>query len=93
MELVRVLGYPKFRLGEPERERVLGEYLPWCETVVVGRPVDIPDCRDPDDRIFLELAVSAGADALVTGDSDLLALAPRLNIPILTPTAFKTQLA
>ena len=93
MELVRVLGYPKFRLSEPERERVLGEYLPWCETVVVDRLVDIPDCRDPDDRVFLELAVSAGADALVTGDSDLLALAPRLNIPILTPTAFKTQLA
>ncbi len=26
-ELIRVLGYPKFRLSEPERERVLGEYL------------------------------------------------------------------
>ena len=92
-ELIRVLGYPKFRLSEPERESLLGEYLPWCEAVVIDRPVDIPDCRDPDDRMFLELAVSAGADVLVTGDGDLLDLAPRLNIPILTPAAFQTRLA
>ena len=93
MELIRVLGYPKFRLSQLEREGLLGEYLPWCDVVVVDRPVDVPDCRDPDDRIFLELAVSADADALVTGDSDLLVLAPRLNTPILTPAAFQTRLA
>jgi predicted nucleic acid-binding protein len=29
--------------------------------------------RAPDDRIFLELAVAASADAVVTGDADLLA--------------------
>ena len=92
MELIRVLGYPKFRLSQPEREGLLGEYLPWCETVVVDRSVDVPDCRDPDDRMFLELAVSAGADALVTGDGDLLALAPRLNTPILTPGALRARL-
>ena len=92
-ELIRVLGYSKFQLSEPERERLLEGYLPWCEVVVVDRPVDVPDCRNPDDRIFLELAVSADADALVTGDDDLLALAPRLNIPVLTPAAFKTRLA
>ena len=93
MELFRVLGYPKFRLSQSERENLLEEYLPWCEVVVVDRPVDVPEGRDPDDRIFLELAVSAGADALVTGDDDLLALAPRLNVPVLTPAAFLTRLA
>ena len=93
MELIRVLGYSKFRLSQSERENLLEEYLPWCEVVVVDRPVDVPDCRDPDDRIFLELAVAAGADALVSGDRDLLALAPAFNIPILTPAVFQTQLA
>ena len=92
-ELVRVLGYPKFRLSEAERDELLGEYLPWCEAVEVDRLVEVPDVRDPDDRIFLELAVSASADALVTGDGDLLDLAPVLSVPVLTPTAFKTHLA
>ncbi len=92
-ELVRVLGYPKFQLSESEREDLLGEYLPWCEAVVVRGPVDVPDCRDPADRIFLELTLSASADALVTGDIDLLALDRTLDVPVLTPTAFRTQLA
>ena len=91
-ELVRVLGYPKFRLSQAERDELLGEYLPWCEAAEVDRLVDVPDCRDPDDRIFLELAVSASADALVTGDGDLLVLAPVLDMPVLTPTAFKDAL-
>ena len=90
-ELVRVLGYPKFRLSQAERDELLGEYLPWCEAEV-DRLVDVPDCRDPDDRIFLELAVSASADALVTGDGDLLVLAPVLDMSVLTPTAFKDAL-
>ena len=85
--------HPKFRLNEAERDELLGEYLPWCETVVVDWPVDVPDGRDPDDRMFLELAVSASADALVTGDSDLLELAPTLDMPVLTPGAFRAQLA
>ena len=93
MELIRVLGYPKFRLSQSERENLMEEYLPWCEVVVVDHPMDVPDCRDPDDRIFLELAVAARADALVSGDRDLLALAPTFNIPILTPAVFQTQLA
>ena len=92
-EFARVLGYPKFRLSEPEREDLLGEYLPWCEAVVVRQPVDVPVCRDPNDRMFLELTLSAAADALVTGDSDLLALDGTLDIPVLTPIAFRSQLA
>lgn len=92
-ELVRVLGYPKFRLAEAEREELLGEYLPWCEAVMVDRSVEVPAVRDPDDRIFLELAISAAADALVTGDSDLLALAPTLSVAVLTPAALRVRLA
>jgi predicted nucleic acid-binding protein len=32
-ELVRVLGYPKFRLSAEEREELLSDYLPLCESV------------------------------------------------------------
>lgn len=45
-------------------------------------------CRDPTDDKFLELAVSGRADAIVSGDADLLILSPFRGIPIITPAAF-----
>ena len=86
-ELIRVLCYPRFRLAPHEREDLLADYLPHCESVTVSIAPPIPDCRDPFDRPFLELARAASADALVTGDKDLHSLAPAFPIPILTPTA------
>ena len=88
-ELIQVLCYPKFRLTEEEREDLLAEYVPWCETIAVRTAIAVPDCRDPLDRPFLELALSGRADALVTGDGDLLALAPTFPVSILTPLALK----
>ena len=88
-ELIRVLSYPKFHLTNDEREDLLADYLPWCETVTISNPPVIPDCRDPFDKPFLEPALTAKADALVTGDKDLLELANSSTVPILTPAAFK----
>ena len=45
--------------------------------------IDVPHCRDPNDQPFLELAVVASADAIVTGDADLLAMSSVFTIPIL----------
>ncbi len=90
-ELLRVLLYPKFRLTDDQREDLLADYLPWCETVLVSKPPSVPDCRDPSDRPFLELALVGQADALVTGDSHLLALAPVFSVPILTPNAIRER--
>ena len=86
-ELIRVLHHPRFELTPSEREDLLGDYLPHCESVTVSEPVTVPQCPDPGDRPFLELAVAARAAALVPGDKDLLALAEALPIPILSPTA------
>ena len=91
-ELIRVLSYPKFALDGVEREALLADYLPWCETVVVSGSLTIPQCRDPFDRPFLELALAARADALVTGDKDLLALAAASPVPILTPSVFRERM-
>ena len=42
-----------------------------------------PELRDPKDLIILAAAVGARADAIVTGDNDLLALKTFASIPII----------
>ena len=91
-ELIRVLSYPKFKLTSDEREDLLGDYLPWCETVAVSNKIKLPDCRDPFDRPFLALALTAKADALITGDKDLLVLSHLFAVPILTPAVFRDRM-
>lgn len=88
-ELIRVLAYPKFKLTATEQEDLLADYLPWCRVVQIpDPPPEIPDCRDPYDRPFLELALVAKADFLVTGDSDLHALVEAFACPIVSVTMF-----
>jgi putative PIN family toxin of toxin-antitoxin system len=43
------------------------------------------ELRDPDDAWVLASAVRAGADVLVSGDKDLLAIAERAPIKIMNP--------
>lgn len=89
-ELVRVLGYPKFKLAGDDAKNLLAVYMEHAEAVgEVGRFIRVPRCRDADDRVFLRLAYAARVDALVTGDDDLLAVAAESRIPILSPEAFR----
>ena len=93
-ELIRVLAYPKFALSGGERQDLLDDYLPFCETVAVPElPPTVPTCRDPFDRPFLELALVGRADALVTGDADILEVAEAFSVPILSPAAFQQRLS
>lgn len=55
----------------------------------LAQPRDLaPASRDPDDDVVLATAVAGGAEAVVTGDKDLLVLEPHAGIPILTPRQF-----
>lgn len=92
VELIRVLSYPKFCLTQYEREELLADYLPWCETVTVAGPPSVPECRGPHDRLFLQLASAGRADALGTGDRDLLLLPSDFSVPTLTPKSLKSRL-
>lgn len=88
-ESIRTLTYPKFKLAAHEQEELLADYLPYCKTVRM--PAVLPAtsrCRDAFDVIFLELALAGKADALVTGDKDLLSLAGKLACPILSAEQF-----
>lgn len=85
-ELTRVLDYPKFKLSRDEQHDLLADYLPWAKTFrIPNSPPKVPACRDPHDVPFLHLALAAEADALVTGDADLLVLARVRELAIITP--------
>ena len=92
-ELLRVISYSKFDLTSDDIDHLLADYLPWCEPVTVSETPRVPECRNPFDRPFLELALCGEADALVTGDRDLLARAPEFAVPIVTPRQIRTRLA
>ena len=92
-ELAKVLSYPKFALTSTEQTDVLLDYLSLCQGIVVSNAPPVPDCRDVTDRAFLELAMVGRADAIVTGDGDLLALAPQFSVPILMARDFRERVA
>lgn len=88
-EFRRVLAYPRFGLTGPEINALIEEeILAWCEVVETGEEIR-GVCRDPGDDVFLSCAVAAGADAIVSGDRDLLDLGAFRGIPILSVAAFE----
>lgn len=90
-ELIRALSYPKFKLIADERECLLADYLPYCESITHAlEKTPVPGCRNPHDTMFLILALAGNADCLVTGDQDLLSLAGDFTTPIMTPAALRT---
>lgn len=90
-ELVQVLAYPKFGLSTEDRDELMGEYLVCCEQVGRLKQCTVR-CRDPHDQAFLDLAHTGQAEALVTGDHDLLALAGQTSFPIDAPAAYKERM-
>jgi uncharacterized protein len=76
-ELTEVLNRPKFDkfASVAERNRFLKDFIEAAIPVIAPR-FHTPICRDPKDEMFLELAVAANADYIVSGDKDLLVLHP-----------------
>lgn len=84
-ELATRIAKPKF---DPYRTKEqMNAFLDWLvELGEWSTPVlDVDACRDSDDNKFLEVALSAEADCLISGDDDLLTLHPFEDLPILTP--------
>lgn len=87
-ELFEVLSREKLDryVTQDERAEFIEALVARAEIV---EPVEsIQECRDPKDDRFLELAVAGQADAIVSGDADLLVLHPFREVSILTPTDF-----
>lgn len=92
-ELVSRLDRPKFdRYREPEAWNLflseLVELALWLEDAGTATGIS----RDADDDKFLALAVTGQADAIISGDSDLLELVTHEGIPVLTPAQFLQHL-
>lgn len=87
-ELAEVLARPRFDpyLSQSERQQFF-RYLSG-----VSRRVPITQrmqaCRDPKDDKFLDVALCGEAQAIISGDKDLLALHPFHGIPIWAPAVF-----
>lgn len=73
-ELARVLAYDlgKHNISAEKQAAVLAQARRLCRRVEVSFKGRLPQCRDPDDQKFIQLAAAAGADALVTKDRELL---------------------
>ena len=87
-EIRDVLARPKFArsLSEAERAVVLGLVM---DAAVWVRPrVRASDCRDAKDNQYLELALAAGADVIVSSDEDLLVLDPWRGVRIVRPADY-----
>lgn len=87
-ELVEVLSRTRFDAYISQKERK--EFITYLSRVV---EITIPTafleiCRDPKGNKFLDAAVSASADYIITGDDDLLSLNPFMKIQIVSPKHF-----
>lgn len=90
-EYDEVTARPRFGFAEVER-RLFLDVLAGVAEPVVARPLRL-GLPDPEDRMFVEVAVAGGADAIVTGN--LKHFRPRrgkLPVAILTPRAFVDRL-
>ena len=88
-----MLAYPKFKLSSIEQRSFLDEYLPYVQTIIKLEALsEAITCRDSDDIKFLELAITANADYLITGDKDLLVLPQMFQFKIITPAEFINSL-
>jgi putative PIN family toxin of toxin-antitoxin system len=87
-EIAEVFARPKFAqaIPLPRRQRfleILRSAAVWFEPVV-----RVTDCGDAKDNKYLELALAAGAETIVSGDFDLLVLHPWRGVRILDPAGY-----
>jgi uncharacterized protein len=85
-ELQRVLDYPKFRPRiEATGANAISLLFAFRSIVTLVEPAMVPKVveRDPDDNHVVAAALAVQADAIVSGDDDLLALGDAAGLPVL----------
>ena len=90
-EIAAVMRYTKIATSYHLTEDWIVEYLDHLRDVVTWTEPDVKLNiieEDPSDNKYLECAVSAGAQYIVSGDKHLLGLRSYQGVEILTPAAF-----
>ncbi|MEJ5999531.1 PIN domain-containing protein [Paucibacter soli] len=91
-ELLHVLGRGIAASRAPDLGAIEAAFDQWCHTVPEAPPPAVRlSCRDPDDQMFIDLAVAQQCEWLISRDRAVLALAKRaraLRLNILTPQAW-----
>ena len=97
-EWLVVLNYPHLPITEEDKPAIRAEFdrLITCLPNAVVNTFGLPICTDPDDQKFLECALQAQADILMSKDKALLKLAKktaRKNMfAIMTPQTWHAAL-
>ena len=91
-ELATVIARDKFNVWRPLGQRLMWVRLFRESVILVETITPITACRDPKDNKFLELAISAKADVLVSSDIHLLEMHPFRGVQILQLANFKQQI-
>jgi uncharacterized protein len=81
----------KLRIKIKVSPPVIAEYLRVLRNnaqILEPEKVDKATCRDPDDLMILGLVAPGDADAIVTGDKDLLVIKEYKKARIMTPRNF-----
>ncbi|MEG3904715.1 putative toxin-antitoxin system toxin component, PIN family [Microcoleus sp. B4-C5] len=90
-ELQSTLSKEKFRSKLQNLRLNLNDLMSGTRELVEVYPIstiEVPELRDANDNMILGTAIAAGADAIVTGDLDLLVLQEYEGIPIVTAKEF-----
>jgi predicted nucleic acid-binding protein len=92
-EFERTLTYPNLSKWDPDSERLLTAFDNWS-SLVAAPPLAPPSvrCTDPDDQVFVDLALACGAHWLVSRDRAVLKLSRRVRghgLQIIPPGAWR----
>lgn len=91
-EFERVLGYDRLPFTDAERDRYPALIRDEAILVEPSQSFEIIE-DDPEDDLFLEIAVEADAAYIVSGDPHLTDLGQFHGVDIVTPAAFLEQSA
>jgi putative PIN family toxin of toxin-antitoxin system len=87
-EIAEVLNRPRFAAAVSAARRVRILDILRGQAVWFSPSERVTDCRDAKDNKYLELALAAGAETIVSGDMDLLVLHPWRGVRILRPAEY-----
>ena len=90
-ELLVVLSRHKFEAWQPLSRRLAWAKMYQAGVTIIEPQEQVNDCRDQKDNKFLELAIAASVDIIVSSDIHLLELHPYRGIEVIRLNEFKSK--